>query len=145
MPTSRLLRMVVIVFLVVLLFATATPLTFAASCTSPYIVREGETWRYITLIVFPCGVSYSDLRAANPDVGEDLAAGDVLILPGVPTSTPTASPTNTPTPTRQTRRPRRHASPDGHTVTNPTTCGTRSGYNFALAHRDALAPLTCQM
>ncbi len=131
MPASRLLRMVVIVFSAALLFAVATPLTFAANCTSPYIVREGETWRYITLIVFPCGVLYTDLRAANPGVGDVLTAGDVLIIPGVPTSTPTVTVTNTPTATATATN-----TPTPRPTATPTPTPTR---------RSAVVPSSAQL
>ena len=96
MHTSKFLGTVVVILFVVALFLVATPLAYAANCVSPYTVGGGETW--IT-IVYRCGVSYTELKGANPNLGEVLAVGDQVILPGVSTSTPTVAPTSTPTAT----------------------------------------------
>ncbi len=114
MHTSKFLGMVVVILLVVMSFLVLTPLAYAANCPSPYTVQAGEVW---PLIAYKCNVKYPDLRAANPGMGDTLNAGDVLIIPGVPTSTPTVTATNTPT---ATATPRPTATPTRTPTPRPT-------------------------
>ena len=114
MHTSKFLGMVVVILLVVMSFLVLTPLAYAANCPSPYTVQAGEVW---PLISYKCNVKYPHLRAANPGMGDTLNAGDVLIIPGVPTSTPTVTATNTPT---ATATPRPTATPTRTPTPRPT-------------------------
>lgn len=76
---------------------TATP-TPIPPIMSGYTVAEGETW---VSVATRYGVSEEALKAYNPEVTGDLAAGATLQVPlGTPTPIPTATlpPTMTPTP-----------------------------------------------
>ena len=53
-----------------------------SACSDPYLVRAGDSW---TSIAKKCGVSFPDLRNANPKLwqqrGSNIRPGDTMALP----------------------------------------------------------------
>ncbi len=110
--------MVGVVLAVALLSVISISFAQAQSpCPSPYTVGQGDTW---SRVMVKCGMSSRTIKDANPGVGDVLVPGDVLIIPGVPTSTPTATATNTPTATpTATNTPTKTATPRPTATSTP--------------------------
>jgi len=71
---------------------TNTPPQVGTPCDSIYVIQPGET---LFSIARRCGVTLSQLYAANPSVGPYVYPGQVLHIPStIPTSVPTTVPTS---------------------------------------------------
>jgi LysM repeat protein len=79
MSTKRLIQISLIVILVFASFALAGKASASATCSSRYVVQPGD---WLAKIARNCGVTLSQMYAANPGVGYYIYPGQVLNIPG---------------------------------------------------------------
>jgi LysM repeat protein len=81
MSATRITQLFLILILVVASFAAATPARAWSYCGSSYVVQRGD---WLAKIANNCGVTLSELRAANPWTYYEryIYPGQVLAMPG---------------------------------------------------------------
>jgi LysM repeat protein len=79
MVSKRLIQLILIVILLLASFAFTSHVSAWAYCSSRYVVQPGD---WLSKIARNCGVTLSQLYAANPGVGYYIYPGQVLIIPG---------------------------------------------------------------
>jgi len=79
MVSKRLIQLFVIVILLFASFAFTSRASAWAYCSSRYVVQPGD---WLSKIARNCGVTLSQLYAANPGVGYYIYPGQVLTIPG---------------------------------------------------------------
>jgi LysM repeat protein len=79
MSTKRLIQLFVILILLFASLAFAQDTSASGYCPSRYVVQPGE---WLAKIARNCGVTLSQMYAANPGVGYYIYPGQVLNIPG---------------------------------------------------------------
>lgn len=79
MSTKRLIQLTLIVVLVLGSLAFTRSASASGYCASAYVVQPGE---WMAKIARRCGVTLSQMYAANPGVGSYIYPGQVLNIPG---------------------------------------------------------------
>ena len=80
MFAKRIFQLTMVLVLVISCVAATHSTAAAAGCGSTYVVRRGD---WLSKIAGRCGVSLSQLYAANPGVGRVIYPGQVLRIPGM--------------------------------------------------------------
>lgn len=79
MATKRAIQLSLIVVLLFASFAFTSQASASAYCSSTYVVQPGD---WLAKIARRCGVTLSQMYAANPGVGYYIYPGQVLNIPG---------------------------------------------------------------
>lgn len=79
MFAKRTIQLTVICILLFTSFAFTSRVSASAYCSSTYVVQPGD---WLSKIARKCGVTLSQLYAANPGVGYYIYPGQVLTIPG---------------------------------------------------------------
>jgi LysM repeat protein len=79
MSTKRLIQLVVILILLFASLAFTSKASASGYCPSSYVVQPGD---WLAKIARKCGVTLSQMYAANPGVGYYIYPGQVLTIPG---------------------------------------------------------------
>lgn len=79
MSKKRAIQLILIVALLLASFAFTSSASANAYCSSRYVVRPGD---WLAKIARNCGVTLSQMYAANPWVGYYIYPGQVLNIPG---------------------------------------------------------------
>jgi LysM repeat protein len=79
MSTNRSIQLTLIVILSFAFLAVPNPASASAYCSSRYVVQPGD---WLSKIARKCGVTLSQMYAANPRVGYYIYPGQVLNIPG---------------------------------------------------------------
>jgi LysM repeat protein len=79
MNGKRIFQLCLVLILLLATFATTSNASAQSSCGSTYVIRRGD---WMAKIARRCGVTLSQLYAANPWVGYYIYPGDVLVIPG---------------------------------------------------------------
>lgn len=79
MFTKRTIQLFIIAVLLFTSFAFTSDVKAWGYCSSTYVVQRGD---WMAKIARHCGVTLSDLYAANPSVGYYIYPGQVLYIPG---------------------------------------------------------------
>jgi LysM repeat protein len=85
MFAKRLIELALITALLVSSLAVTHRVSAAGNCGNTYIVQRGD---WLSKIAARCGVTLSQLYAANPWVGYYIYPGQVLTIPGAPVPGP---------------------------------------------------------
>jgi LysM repeat protein len=79
MSTKRLIQLAVILILLFASLAFTSKASASGYCPSSYVVQPGD---WLAKIARKCGVTLSQMYAANPGVGSYIYPGQVLYIPG---------------------------------------------------------------
>jgi len=79
MSTKRLIQLALIILLVFSSLAFTNDASASGYCASTYVVQPGD---WLAKIARNCGVTLSQMWAANPGVGYYIYPGQVLYIPG---------------------------------------------------------------
>jgi LysM repeat protein len=79
MSTKRLFQLAVIVILLFASLAFTQDASASGYCPASYVVQPGD---WLAKIARRCGVTLSQMYAANPGVGSYIYPGQVLYIPG---------------------------------------------------------------
>jgi LysM repeat protein len=79
MSTKRLIQLTVIVILLFASLAFTQDASASGYCPASYVVQPGD---WLAKIARHCGVTLSQMYAANPGVGSYIYPGQVLNIPG---------------------------------------------------------------
>jgi LysM repeat protein len=79
MSVKRIIQLTLILVLLFASFGFASKASASGYCGSTYIVQRGD---WLAKIARKCGVTLSDLYAANPGVGSRIYPGQVIYIPG---------------------------------------------------------------
>jgi len=79
MSTKRLIQLTLIVVLVLGSLAFTQSASASGYCASQYVVQPGD---WLAKIARKCGVTLSQMYAANPGVGSRIYPGQVVNVPG---------------------------------------------------------------
>jgi LysM repeat protein len=79
MSTKRIIQLILVLALLFTSFAFTPLATASGYCSSTYVVQPGD---WLAKIARRCGVTLSQMYAANPGVGSRIYPGQVLNIPG---------------------------------------------------------------
>ena len=79
MSAKRLIQLAVIIILLFASLAFTNSASASGYCSSTYVVQPGD---WLAKIARRCGVTLSEMYAANPGVGYYIYPGQVLNIPG---------------------------------------------------------------
>jgi len=79
MPAKRLIQLSLIVVLLFASLAFTSNASASGYCGSTYVVQPGD---WLAKIARRCGVTLSEMYAANPGVGSRIYPGQVVNIPG---------------------------------------------------------------
>ena len=92
MSYKTIIRCTVLVAILLISFSSPGNVQAQSSCGSTYVVQPGD---WLAKIASRCGVTLSQLYAANPRVGYYIYSGQVLVIPGGYSDSPSYTYTNT--------------------------------------------------
>jgi len=79
MSTKRMIQLILILVLLFASFAFTSNASASGYCGSTYVVQPGD---WLAKIARNCGVTLSEMYAANPGVGSRIYPGQVVYIPG---------------------------------------------------------------